>query len=117
MYEEEQRGYYILSSFWAELENDQVLGEPATVRTFDMHTCTLEDVQVTACLPQRNITVAKRRFAHLFPSPDPRQRYSSIYIQLKVQALSTKYMNAVVTTLCARRVLPDVGLVAFCPRA
>lgn len=47
MYEEEQRGYYILSSFWAELDKDQVLGEPATVRTFDMHTCTLEDVQVT----------------------------------------------------------------------
>lgn len=47
VYEEEQRGYYILSSFWAELDKDQVLGEPATVRTFDMHTCTLEDVQVT----------------------------------------------------------------------
>lgn len=46
MYEEEQRGYYILSSFWAELNKDQVLGEPAVVRTFDMHTCTLEDVQV-----------------------------------------------------------------------
>lgn len=46
MYEEEQRGYYILSSFWAELDKDQVLGEPASVQTFDMHTCTLEDVQV-----------------------------------------------------------------------
>ncbi|CAM9122795.1 unnamed protein product [Pylaiella littoralis] len=45
VYEEEQRGYYILSSFWAELGKDQVLGEPAVVRTFDMHTCTLEDVQ------------------------------------------------------------------------
>lgn len=45
VYEEEQRGYYILSSFWAELDKDQVLGEPAVVRTFDMHTCTLEDVQ------------------------------------------------------------------------
>lgn len=46
VYEEEQRGYYILSSFWAELDKDQVLGEPAVVQTFDMHTCTLEDVQV-----------------------------------------------------------------------
>eukprot|EP00903_Cladosiphon_okamuranus_P012619 g11806.t1 len=45
VYEEEQRNYYILSSFWAELDKDQVLGEPAVVRTFDMHTCTLEDVQ------------------------------------------------------------------------
>lgn len=49
VYEEEQRGYYILSSFWAELGKDQVLGEPAVVRTFDMHTCTLEDVQVLKC--------------------------------------------------------------------
>lgn len=46
VYEEEQRGYYILSSFWAELDKDQVLGEPVVVQTFDMHTCTLEDVQV-----------------------------------------------------------------------
>lgn len=46
VYEEEQRGYYILSSFWAELDKDQVLGEPVAVRTYDMHTCTLEDVQV-----------------------------------------------------------------------
>ncbi|CAN0212898.1 unnamed protein product [Ectocarpus sp. 13 AM-2016] len=45
VYEEEQRGYYILSSFWAELDKDQVLGEPVVVQTFDMHTCTLEDVQ------------------------------------------------------------------------
>lgn len=50
VYEEEQRGYYILSSFWAELDKDQVLGEPAVVRTFDMHTCTLEDVQVRKLL-------------------------------------------------------------------
>lgn len=37
-----------MSSFWAELDKDQVLGEPAVVQTFDMHTCTLEDVQVTS---------------------------------------------------------------------
>ena len=53
MYEEEQRGYYILSSFWAELDKDQVLGEPAVVRAFDMHTCTLEDVQVRKHAPTR----------------------------------------------------------------
>ncbi|CAM9380817.1 unnamed protein product [Choristocarpus tenellus] len=45
MYEEEQRGYYILSSFWAELGQEQVLGQPVAVCSFDMHTCTLEDVQ------------------------------------------------------------------------
>ncbi|CAN0004481.1 unnamed protein product [Discosporangium mesarthrocarpum] len=45
VYEEEQRGYYILSSFWAELDRDQVLGEATMVQAFDMHTCTLEDVQ------------------------------------------------------------------------
>lgn len=46
VYEEEQRNYYILSSFWAELDKDQVLGEPVAIRTFDMHTCTLKEVQV-----------------------------------------------------------------------
>lgn len=46
VYEEEQRNYYILSSFWAELDKDQVLGEPVAVQSFDMHTCTLQDVQV-----------------------------------------------------------------------
>lgn len=46
VYEEEQRGYYILSSFWAELEKEQLLGRPAVLKTFDMHKCSLEDVQV-----------------------------------------------------------------------
>lgn len=46
VYEEEQRNYYILSSFWAELDKDQVLGKPVAVQTFDMHNCTLQDVQV-----------------------------------------------------------------------
>lgn len=46
VYEEEQWGYYILSSFWAELEKEQLLGRPAVLKMFDMYQCTLEDVQV-----------------------------------------------------------------------
>jgi type I protein arginine methyltransferase len=42
VYEHEQKGYYILSSFWAELGPDQCVGAPALVKAFDMHTCTLE---------------------------------------------------------------------------
>ncbi|KAG5178611.1 S-adenosyl-L-methionine-dependent methyltransferase [Tribonema minus] len=45
VYEEEQKGYYILSSFWAELQPDQCVGQGAMIKHFDMHTCTLEDVQ------------------------------------------------------------------------
>jgi hypothetical protein len=42
VYEAEQKNYYILSSFWAELQPQQCVGEPAVVKEFDMHTCTLE---------------------------------------------------------------------------
>lgn len=36
----------MLSSFWAELDKEQLLGRPAVLKTFDMHQCSLEDVQV-----------------------------------------------------------------------
>ncbi|CAM9260123.1 unnamed protein product [Phaeothamnion confervicola] len=45
VYVEEQTKYYILSSFWAELHPDQMVGPPAAVKQLDMHTCTLQEVQ------------------------------------------------------------------------
>eukprot|EP00558_Chaetoceros_sp_UNC1202_P004677 CAMPEP_0197240582 /NCGR_PEP_ID=MMETSP1429-20130617/6833_1 /TAXON_ID=49237 /ORGANISM="Chaetoceros sp., Strain UNC1202" /LENGTH=230 /DNA_ID=CAMNT_0042700251 /DNA_START=202 /DNA_END=894 /DNA_ORIENTATION=- len=42
-YEREQKEYFLLSSRWAELPSSSVLATPATVKTLDMCTCTLED--------------------------------------------------------------------------
>lgn len=44
-YEEEQRQYYLLSSAWAELRAEQVVGTPVPILSLDLKTCTFEDIK------------------------------------------------------------------------
>ncbi len=45
IYEEEQRQYYLLSSIWMELNENQCPGNSVTLLKLDLNTCTLSDVQ------------------------------------------------------------------------
>mmetsp|Transcript_12232 Transcript_12232/g.18308 ORF Transcript_12232/g.18308 Transcript_12232/m.18308 type:complete len:242 (-) Transcript_12232:36-761(-) len=45
VYKTEQKEYYILSTFWAELNPDQCIGKPYEVKHLDLQTCTMQDVQ------------------------------------------------------------------------
>ncbi len=44
-YEEEQRKYYLLSSIWMELNENQCPGNSVALLKLDLNTCTLSDVQ------------------------------------------------------------------------
>lgn len=44
-FNKEQKEYYMLSSRWTELKNDQVLDEASIVKYIDMMTCTLQDAK------------------------------------------------------------------------
>jgi protein arginine N-methyltransferase 1 len=44
-FDREQKEYYLLSSRWTELSTDQMLAEPKMIKSFDMHTCTVDDVR------------------------------------------------------------------------
>lgn len=43
--QDEQREYFLLSSYWAELRGDQVVADPVAVLHLDLKTCTFEDVK------------------------------------------------------------------------
>jgi len=50
-YEEEQKQYYLLSSAWAELRAEQVVGTPAAILKLDLKTCTFEDIKGVPTTP------------------------------------------------------------------
>jgi protein arginine N-methyltransferase 1 len=45
-YDKEQSSYYMQTSQWCDIPPDQILGQPAVIKSFDLNTCTLDDIKV-----------------------------------------------------------------------